>query len=86
MTARELQITKALLNSLHDLDGGQTTEPLLHADVNLRLRHQPASLAEFNAALDGADIRGWVTGVASKFGGRKWNVSDAGEAARLEMR
>lgn len=84
MTAREQQLVKAILDEAHTLDGGQTTEPLLHAGANLRLA-RPATLAEFNGALNLADARGWLTGVQSKFGGRKWNINDAGEAVRLEM-
>lgn len=85
MTTRELQIIRALLKVMHDLDGRQTSEPLLHAAVNLQLT-EPATLAEFNNVIALADGRGWLTGVASKFGGRKWNLSDAGEAAYLETR
>lgn len=85
MTLRDSQIVKAILDEMHDLDAGQTTESLMHAGVNLRLT-APASLMEFNAALNICDTRGWLTGVQSKFTGRKWNINDAGEAARLEIK
>jgi hypothetical protein len=84
MTPREHKIIRALLEATHNLDGGQIGETLLHAEVNLRIT-PTATLAEFNGAIAIADSRGWLTGVQAKFGGRKWNISDAGEAARLEM-
>lgn len=84
MTDREVKLTKAILTVAHDLDGGQIGEVLLHAEVNLRVT-PTATKAEFEAALALCDQRGWIIGVQSKFAGRKWNISDAGEAARLEM-
>lgn len=84
MTPRERRIIQELLNVAHDLDGGQSGEVTLHADVNLRVT-PTATKAEFDAALAICDARGWLIGVQSKFGGRKWNITDAGEAARLEM-
>ena len=35
MTARELQITKAVLDHLHNLEGAQATELDIHAAINL---------------------------------------------------
>lgn len=84
MTLRDRKIVKAILDVLHNLDGRQVEERLLHAEVNLHVT-PTASLAEFNADLILCDSRGWLIGVEGKFGGRKWNISDAGEAARLEM-
>lgn len=86
MTKRQQEIIKALLQVLSDMDGHQLAETVLHAEVTLRLA-KSATLAEFNDALHVADNNGWVIGVHSRFGkGRLWNLSDAGEAARLEMR
>lgn len=85
MTERERQITKALLESLHELSGGQMTEPLLHGAVNLKLP-RPATLAEFNSVLRLCDLRGWIIGLPSRVTGQtKWNLSDPGEAALLEL-
>lgn len=84
MTTREIKICKAILDSLHDVDGMQMVEPVLHADAQGRLGEK-LSLAEFEAALAVCDSRRWLTGVKGKFLGRKWNINDAGEAARLEM-
>ena len=86
MTTREQKIIKALLDVLHELDGGQLAEVILHAEVNLRLA-ATATKAEFDEALLLADRQGWVTGVTSRYGrGRLWNLNDAGSAARKEMR
>jgi hypothetical protein len=85
MTHREQKIINALLEVAHNLDGGQMTETLLHCEVNLQVT-PTAALAEFNDALAICDQRGWLIGVPSRFSGRKWNITDAGEAARLEIR
>jgi hypothetical protein len=87
MTARELEITRAVLEYLHTLDHGQDTEIGIHMAVN---RAWPAaspkpSAAELAACLADLDARRFITGVAGRFGMMKWNLSDAGEAARLEM-
>lgn len=83
MTARELKICKAILQVLHDLDGGQLVEVALHGETNVKCE---CGLAEFTAALKLCDTKGWLTGVPGKFSGRKYNINDAGEAALLEMR
>ena len=86
MTHRQLTIVRALLTVLNERDGGQMTEPLLHAEVSLRV-DPTASLAEFNDALGLCNNSGWITGVPKKYGvGHLWNLNDAGQAARLEMR
>lgn len=92
MTNREKQLCKTVLDVLHDSDGGQFEETLLHAEVNLR---ESCSLTEFNGVVDICDRSAWLTGVKSKFApavqGRnqrprmKWNINDAGEAARREL-
>lgn len=85
MTARKLTLVKALLNYLSDRDGAQVGETILHAEVNLRVA-PTASLAEFNDALKHADDAGWLTGIPARYGtGKIWKLSEAGEAARMEM-
>lgn len=84
MTAREIKIAKAILETLHDSDGAQMIEVVIHADVTVSLQEK-IPLAEFDAAMSICDKRRWLTGVAGKFGGRKWNINDAGESARLEL-
>lgn len=83
MTARETRIIKALLDVLHDLDGGQIEEIPLHARTHESV---PCSLAEFNGALAQVNARGWATRIENKITRKpKWNINDAGEAARLEL-
>lgn len=89
MTARELDLIKAALDVAHDADGHQYHEPALHAAVNCRLLGRgvaSATKGEFDAALDIIGRRGWMTRVENRTTGRmRWNINDAGEAARLEM-
>jgi hypothetical protein len=83
MTDRETKISKALLDVLHNLDGAQAGELTLHAEVNLLV---PCSATEFSAVLDLCDRQKWITGVKARVTGKmKYNLNDAGEAARLEF-
>jgi hypothetical protein len=83
MTTRESKIAKALLDVLHNLDGGQAGELTLHAEVNLMV---PCSATEFGAVLALCDRQKWITGVTARLTGKmKYNLNDAGEAARLEF-
>ena len=83
MTQRELKITKTILDILHDLDGRQQSEVALHAEVDLACK---CSLTEFEPVLRTASRNGWITGVPGRVTSQyKWNITDAGEAARLEM-
>lgn len=85
MQQRKFKIVRAVLDVLENLDGGQMNEVTLHAEVNLHVT-PTATMAEFEDALRHCDANRWVTGVTGRFGGKKWNLSDAGAAARLEMR
>jgi hypothetical protein len=87
MTTREIKITKAVLDYLHALDYGQATELQIHSNAFGETFGVPKpSAAEVAAALNECDAQKWITGVPSRFGGRmKWNITDAGEAVRLEM-
>ncbi len=86
MTSKQRELAKSILQVLNGMDGGQMQETVLHAQVNLGLPRN-ASFAEFNDALAVCDANGWVTGVSPRYGGsRLWNISDSGQAARLEMR
>lgn len=86
MNSRDRQILKALLDVLHQMDGGQLVESVLHAEVNLRISPN-ATLGEFESARDVADQRGFINGVTPRLGGgRKWNITDAGTAARSELK
>lgn len=84
MTQREVKLAKAILDVLHNLDGGQLNDIQIHAEAQLVLGER-ISLAEFSGGLALCDTRRWITGVKSKFTGTKYNITDAGEAARLEI-
>ena len=84
MTKRETKLCQTILTVLHDLDGGQFSEIQIHAELNLHLGQYVPS-AELQTALALCDTRRWITGVKSKFTGMLWNITDAGEAVRLEM-
>ena len=83
MNAHDVKITKAILDVLHDLDGRQASEITLHTEVNIIC---PCLVGEFETVLKECERRRYITGVQGKFTqGRKWNIADAGEAARIEM-
>ncbi len=84
MTTREIKICNAILDVLHDLDGGQFTELQIHGDLYVRLGKN-ISLAELDAAIAICNVRRWIVGVPGLAGKMKWNISDRGEAARLEL-
>jgi len=83
MTTREQQCVKAILQALHEADGGQRAAITLHTEANLIC---PQTRTEFDRALALADGRRWVTGVKARHGsGFLYNLNDAGEAALLEL-
>ena len=83
MTTRELKICKDILDVLHEADGHQLAGLQLHGKVYERT---PCSLPEFDAAFALVSKSGWVNGVENRITKKmKWNINDAGEAARLEM-
>ena len=85
MTTREIAITKAVLEYLHSLDGGQADELLIHREV-YQATNPPPSAAELKSVIAQSDAMRWITGVPSKLTRKmKWNINDAGEAARLDM-
>jgi hypothetical protein len=87
MTSRENKIIISILNYLHSLDHGQAIELAIHLAAFGEAFGQPQpSAAELSAAIKECDAQKWITGVPSHFSGKmKWNITDAGEAARLEM-
>ncbi len=82
MTANEISIAKRILDALHELDGGQAHALTLHGAIG---GLSGCTGSAFDATLAELDRRRWVIGVNTKFKGVLWNLSDAGEAARLEM-
>jgi hypothetical protein len=82
MTAHEIKIARRILDWLHDQDGGQAHALTIHAEIGgLALCHA----AEFDEVLQQLEHRRYIIGVKTKFKGHMWNISDAGESARLEM-
>lgn len=82
MTAKEIKIAKKILDALHELDGGQAHALTIHGDIGgLNL----CTTAEFDATLAELDRQKYVIGIPSKFKGVMWNISTAGESARLQM-
>jgi len=82
MTAPETKIARRILDVLHELDGGQVHALTLHAGIG---GLSACTASEFDATLAELDRRRFVIGIRTKFRGVMWNLSDAGEAARLEM-
>jgi hypothetical protein len=87
MTQREQKILKAVLAFLHALDRAQATDLVIAANAFGEAFGTPKpSVGELAAVLAMCDAQGFVTGVAARFGGKmKWSISDAGEAALLEL-
>src|SRR5258705_4113203 len=83
MTQREQKLVKTLLDVLHESDGLQYEEITLHGEIYSRIA---CSLGEFKSALTIVSQRGWVNSVENRTTKKmKWNINDAGEAARLEF-
>jgi hypothetical protein len=81
---RDLAICKAILDYLHDLDGGQAHELNIHAGVcRNTLTLIPKS--EFDLMFRHCSKEGWLLHVATRFKGSLWSINAAGEKARQEM-
>ena len=85
MTTRERRILKAVLQYLHDADRGQRTELQIHAGAFAHFEGGPPSVDELSFAIRMANGMRFARGVAARFAGMKWNLTDAGEAALLEL-
>lgn len=82
MTAREIKIAAKILDYLHSLDGGQAHALTIHAEIG----GMPVCGAqEFDDVLAQLDTQKYILGIQSKFKGRLWNITDAGESARLQI-
>ena len=82
MTARETKIAKRILDALHALDGGQAHALTIHGEIgSLGL----CSTVEFESIMADMEKQKLVMFIETKFRGRMWNITDAGEAARLQM-
>jgi hypothetical protein len=84
MTRREQQLIGAALDALHESES-QLGDVPLHAELKLRV-NPPPLLSEFETAMAMADAMRLVIGVKARFGpGKRWSITDQGEAARVEM-
>ena len=84
MTKRETAIAKAILDYLHDLDGGQAQDIVVHAGACENFMSLiPRS--EFDAVFAQCSKEGWLLGVPTRFRGTQWSISAMGEKARMEM-
>lgn len=82
MTAREIQISKKILNVLHALDGGQAHPVVIHAELG---GLSVCSTAELDEVFEELDRRKYIIGVKTEFKGTLWSISDLGESARRKM-
>jgi hypothetical protein len=82
MTARETLIAKKILDFLHREDGKQVHPLTIHAEIG---GLNVCSVREFEGALGEMNTQKLVVGIQTKFRGMVYNISDAGQAARLEM-
>lgn len=85
MTTREKKILKSVLQYLHDTDRGQRTEVQIHAGAFAHFDGGLPSVDELSFALRLANGMQLVRGVPARFGPMKWNITDAGEAALIEL-
>jgi hypothetical protein len=86
MTHRQIGIAKAILQALHDTDGGQLHEISIHADANLIFRTM-IPLPEFKEVFGQLNALGCFIGVpSSKFNkDMLWSLTAKGEQTRQEM-
>jgi ADP-heptose:LPS heptosyltransferase len=82
MTARETQIAKKILDCLHNEEGRQLHAQTIHGEIG---GLNVCNTRDFENVLNELEKMKFVIGVKTKFRGEVWNISDAGEAARLEM-
>lgn len=87
LTQREIYLAKSALDYLHSLEGGQAIELEIHAAILRDITvHPKPSANEVESIISILNERRWTVGVPAKFANKmKWNISTAGEAARLEM-
>jgi len=89
MTAREIEITRMLLEVLRLASPTLLSEPVLHANVAVRQANegQPkATRDEFETALRMADAAGTVRSVRNEITGAvRWTISEQGRVALKEI-
>ena len=88
MTTRELNITKAVLDHLHEQEYVPVTEIQIHAAVVASpLVEQPrASVAELASVLRSCETEKWIAGTPGRFKKQmRWIITDVGEGARISL-
>jgi len=85
MTPRQRNIAKAILEALHDRDGGQLDEISIHADACL-LIHEMIPRNEFDEAFETLTRDGCFIGVKLKYNLMMWSLTSRGEQIRQEMK
>ena len=84
MTQRQIGIAKAILDTMHDWDGGQGHEITIHADANLLFR-TTIPKNEFDEVFKELNAQGCFIGIETKFKGTLWSLTPVGEKVRHEM-
>lgn len=89
MSARDIEICKAILTCLKRVAPGMLTETIIHADVSTQFRNRnlnAPSLTEFNQGIVACDQRSWIKGGESLVASRmKWRITDDGILAEPEL-
>ena len=86
MNSHQQQTVRAILDVLAEpegVNGGLMAEALLHGAVHLKT-NPPATLAEFESALQFCERQKWVTSQRGKLGSLRWAITDAGQVAKRE--
>lgn len=82
MTPRETSIAKQILDYLHEQDGHQVHPLTIHAGIG---GMPTCGTMEFESVMAQLDRSGYTLRLPTKFKGIMINITDAGEAARLQM-
>jgi len=82
MTPSQIKLAKRILDTLHELDGGQIHAVTIHGEIGGLIA---CTTAEFDDLLAELDREKLILGVKTKYQGVLWSLSPAGQAARLQM-
>lgn len=88
MTARELNITKAALDYLHEQEYVPVTEIQIHAALiaSPLVELPKPSAGELTSVLRNADAEKWIAGVPGRFKKQmRWIITETGEGARISL-
>jgi hypothetical protein len=85
MTAREIKITKAVLDYLHAADRGQRTQLQIHAGAFDNFEPPKPSVSELKSVLENCDQEEWIRGTPDRFKKMLWQITTLGEGVRPEL-